>query len=119
MAEKRALIHNLKHETYVRIAKASYGVGVVAIRAIPAHTEPFATAHEDNSEFICLTAKNVALLPKPVRTMVDDFFVEHNGNYNVPSSGLNAINISYFMNHSDTPNVDVCESGGFLTNRKI
>ena len=104
-----ALVTSLRNETYARIARSSiHGVGVVAIRHIPKGALPFQTLSNSNDEIIDLYPNEIATLPKGVQTMVRDFFLRNDdGSYPVLNRGLNALDISFFMNHSETPNIAV------------
>ena len=58
--------------------------------------------------------------------IINDFFGsgDKKKKYDVLASGANNINVSFYMNHSDKPNIDIVEDDtsdyyGFRTNRRI
>ena len=52
--------------------------------------------------------------------MIKDFCAKEGNEYYVPNFGLNAINISFFLNHSPTPNIITLDDGNsFITAQMI
>ena len=57
--------------------------------------------------------------------MMDDFLgVDADGFYDIPSEGLNSLDVSFYMNFSDKPNIDIshntkCKFAIFITNKII
>lgn len=49
--------------------------------------------------------KEIAALPSAIKKMVKDFCPIRGDNYLVPDFGMNAIDISYYLNHSNRPNI--------------
>jgi len=99
-------------------------IGVYAIRDIPENTFPFKTllgycfAENPTIEI----NKNTQEIQE-VRSFLDEFFLGTD-EYPLPVLGPNSINVSYFLNHSDTPNivldtVDECEYTVYKTSRPI
>ena len=109
---KSKLIKHLKEDTWVRMAKTKYGAGLRAIRDIPKDTLIFKTptsmCNPDN--WIRLEEKEIRTLPKSVQDLVYDFGAVSGGPLSnkgpaiVPKQGLNSMDISNFMNHSEKPN---------------
>jgi len=104
------------------------GVGVIAIKNIPNGTNPFKIINNKNKtdNIITLDADDVSKVNKNVVKIIDDFFGSGNKKkiYDILESGPNNINISFYMNHSNKPNIDIIEDNtsnyyGFITNRKI
>ena len=60
-----------------------------------------------------------------VKKLVKDFFGANQNTYDVLYAGPNYINISYYLNHSDDPNLDLVQGENkngyldFITNRNI
>jgi len=107
--KKSDLLRNLREDTYTQIRPSKiHGVGVFAIKDIPEGVDPFVwTGNQVNSRTVILDEKEVANLPKPIR---DHFkrFVFMTGNekyYEVPAAGLNSLDVSWYLNHSDLPNL--------------
>jgi SET domain-containing protein len=121
---KEEIIKDLENNIYCRIQPSEIqGVGVFAIRNIPKGTNPFITY--TNVETVAIPEKEIMenkKIPSAVKEMVKDFYVIQDGNLYCDARSLNEINITYFLNHSDTPNLDVNEIDGesvFTANRDI
>lgn len=113
------LLHKLFEATYCRLRPSPiHEIGVFAVRDIPAGIDPFDGCYRGRS--IRLTEAELAGLHPGVRQMVDDYFVAYRGVVWACSRGLNGVDIQYYLNHSDTPNV-VARDGGswFVTARAI
>jgi SET domain-containing protein len=121
---KDEIIKDLENNIYCRIRPSKIqGTGVFAIRNIPKGTNPFITY--TNFETIAISVKEIMenkKIPDSVKEMVKDFYVIQNGNFYCDARSLNEIDISYFVNHSKTPNLDakdLDEETIFITNRDI
>ena len=123
------LINNLKNNVYCRIKPDGFGgVGVFAIKDIPKGVNPFKLSNGEciNYKIINVPKKVVSKLPTGVRKIVEAFYAfdEESKTYGIPQPGLNAQDISFYMNTSDKPNVQVVQSRkctmlSFKTNKKI
>ena len=118
---KEKILENLKN-TYCRIKTSNVdkgGVGIFAIRDIPKNTDPFYGA--PNQVWREFKISELKRIDKEVMKMIDDFFViEKDKTVYVPDGGLNAMNISYFLNNSQKPNVKTIDNGkNFITIRRI
>lgn len=118
-AKKQIILEKLKN-TYCRLMPSKIaGVGVFAIRDIPAGINPFKGANEP--EWIEFKMSELKELDKEILKMVDDFnVIEKDSTVLVPECALNGMDISFFVNNSDNPNLKT-EDGGFnfITLRKI
>jgi SET domain-containing protein len=122
---KTAKILNLLQNTFCRLkASKIEGVGVFAIRNIPKGINPFlgAASHKWHKFNIKDLKKK---LDKETLKMIDDFFViEKDGEVYIPETGLNGIDVSFFVNNSKNPNLKILENGKdsaltFVTARKV
>ncbi len=107
---KIKILENLKN-TYCRL-KASQieGVGVFAIKDIPKGKDPFLGITQP--KWYQFNVKEIKNLDKEVLKMIDNFFViEKNGSVYIPKTGLNGIDISFFINNSKNPNLKIVGSG--------
>jgi SET domain-containing protein len=102
------------------------GVGVIAMRDIPKGTNPFRHASGKSKLYhpTHVSKEDIADIPEPVKRMLNDFFSPHDGLYYIPKEGLNTIDISFYLNHSDAPNLTVlkqydCDFMAFRTNRDV
>lgn len=107
---KTQLLKNLKENVYCKIGRSNiHGVGVIAIRDIPRGTDPFVGHHEE--DYIVFTKEELKNIDDEVKKLIHDFFIIQGNKYLIPKSGLNGIDISYFMNHSNTPNIQTDAKG--------
>lgn len=131
MQRKTALIRNLESETFVRLAPSKIrgaGVGVIAVREIPKGTDPFKKATQSYQQVVPLHEDELRNVPPSVKRMISDFnHPEHTERglvYTLPASGLNTLDVSFYLNHSDTPNIEIYRKPGdpylaFRAKRKI
>lgn len=121
---KNKLIKHLENDIYCRIGVSKIsGVGVIAIRDIPKGIDPFKTLSKEKEEVVELNKDDIKKVDPNVKKILGDFFGNLN-TYDVLASGPNNINVSFYMNHSDTPNIDIIEKSnskymGFITNKNI
>ena len=121
---KKQFLESLK-EVWCRLAPVEHSgrrmVGVVAIRDIPRGTNPFINCdpHGDLLE-ITQGELEAADCDESVKVLVRDFCALQGGNYYAPDYGIDAIDKSYFLNHSKTPNLEVLAEGeDFVAARDI
>ena len=101
---KREEILNFLPSTYCRIKEYNiHGVGVHAVVDIEKGVNLFPDCVCDLSKIVKIKKEEVLHLDQSVRKMMSDFFIETKTHYFTTVS-LNRIDISYFLNHSDTPN---------------
>jgi SET domain-containing protein len=109
--KKRDIIKDLEKNIYCRIASSKIeGVGVFAIRKIQKGIRPLITFAD--VDVIPIPEKEISRnkkIPPPVKKMVRDFYAIRDGMIYFSAHGFNEIDISYFLNHSDRPNLDVEE----------
>jgi|SRR3989344_3331720 len=114
---KNKLLNNLKN-TYCRLKASKHGVGVFAERDIPKNTDPFMGCKR--ARWLKFSEKELVVLPKEVLKMVKDFYGSYGKYYLIPYHGLNGNDISFYLNHSENPNVFSTDKGeNFLTSKKI
>lgn len=129
------LLHHLKNKTYCRLGKSMvHGVGVFAIKKIPKGINPFTLSDQycNEGSISKIKVEDLQKLPKAIQTMVQDFFsplkkirqYKKNEYLYLPTLGLNSINISYYLNHSNHQNMNIefnkeCFYTTFTTKRVI
>ena len=108
-------------DVYCRIGKTKYGMGVVAIRPIPKGVDPFKRCDPFGGVLKIPEAELDAYpVPESVKNLVRDFCALQDGYYFAPDYGIDAVDKSYFLNHSRTPNMKVVRGGeAFVTARAI
>ncbi len=119
MIKKKDILKNLKN-TYCRLKPSKInGVGVFAIREIPRGVNPFQVLKKE--KWYTFKISDFKNFDKEILKMVDDFFViEKGGKVSIPDLALNGMNISFFLNNSEKPNLKPINGGLFFkTIRKI
>ena len=104
---KERLLRHWRTRTYPRLGVSKIsGVGVLAAQRIPAGTNPFPTHSRRHDSTMQLTPQDVAGLPAHVRKCVHDFFLaDEHGTFHVAKKALSELDVSFYLNHSETPNV--------------
>jgi len=101
---------------YARIGRSRiHGVGVVAIRDIPARTWVFAGEDE---RVVWVPRAEVRRLPRAFRQLYEDFGMLWGERVGVPRT-LNMLSVGWYLNHSPHPNVEADEDGRFHALRLI
>lgn len=115
---KKKIIGRLK-KTYCRLQPSKIaGVGVFAIRDIPKGASIFYGA--PRQRWFKFTNQEFANFDQGIKKMIDDFFPTDEKNYILaPRNGLNSMDISFFLNHSNKPNCRITEGSSFIATRKI
>ena len=105
------------HEgVYARIGLSDvHGVGVRAIRDIPAGTYVFTGESE---LVVWMSRAEVRRLPRAIRSLYEDFGMVSGDKLGVPPT-LNMLSVGWYVNHSDRPNVEADDHGRFFALRRI
>ena len=116
---RRDLLRNLFEQTYCRLRPSPiHGIGVFAIRPIPAGVDPFEGCYRGLSTK--LREADLVGMDPAVREMVRDYFVLWEGDIWACTRGLNAIDVQYYLNHSDNPDMVTLDGGShFLAGRDV
>lgn len=104
-----------------------HGVGVFAIIDIPKDTNPFEYPNKKcgNDKYIKVHKDELSNVHKNVIKILDDFLEKDDkGYYEIPANGLNSLDISFYMNFSEKPNMDItydkdCKFAVFKSNKII
>jgi SET domain-containing protein len=115
---KKQLFEHLSQGVYCHLGvSAVHGIGVFAIRAIPKGVEPLRSLIRfDDIKF---THKEIKKLPPGVRREIKMFCYYDDEHVHIPRIGLNAANLSVYLNHSKTPNVKFKKNGELVSLRAI
>ena len=127
MKKYKQLVRNLKNNVYCRIKPDSFGgVGVFAIKDIPEGVNPFKLSNGECLHYktIDVPEEVVNSLPTGVKKMVKDFYEKDNNSYGIPYEGINVNDITFYINESKYPNLDIissknCDMLIFKTNKVI
>lgn len=116
------LIRDLEKNVYCRLRPSKvHGVGIFAIRDIPKGTDPFRSflPYEFAAVDAALVFKNKKIDPA-VKKLADDMYSVEGGKLYLYKGGMNGIDISFFLNHSEKPNLAARKGGeAFMAVRKI
>ncbi len=116
------LIKDLEENVYCRLRSSSVaGVGIFAIRDIPMGINPLKNFLKYNYIEVDekLVFENEKISPE-VKDLVHDMYVIADGKLNLWEGGMNALDIGFFINSSDNPNM-IAEAEGeyFVAARDI
>ncbi len=101
---------------YARIGPSRiHGVGVRAIRDIPAGTLVF---QRESERVRWVSRAAVRRLPPAIRALYEDFGMVWGDQIGVPPT-LNMLSVGWYVNHSDRPNVAAGDDGRFRALRRI
>ena len=101
---------------YARIGSSrQHGVGVRAIRDIPAGTLVF---RGESERAVWVSRAAVRRLPGAIRQLYEDFGMVWGDRIGVPPN-LNRLSVGWYVNHSDRPNVEAGDDGRFRALRRI
>lgn len=116
---KRKILNSLKN-TYCRLQPSHIeGIGVFAIRDIPKGTNPFQRIRKET--WYKFKLSELSILGHEQLSLLEHFLADNNdGTVYISDSGLNGMDISYFQNNSDKPNMKTIDGGeNFVALRKI
>jgi len=115
---KKELLRHLTTEVYCRIGVSPlHGVGVFALRAIPRGLDPLPSWLENVG--VQFTHQELKLLPRGVKKQIKTFCYYDEDGFIIPSIGMNSFDMSIYLNHSKTPNVEMKKTGKFVTLRAV
>lgn len=116
--DKARILKHLQTEVYCRLGISPvHGIGVFAIKDIPKGAKPLVSLIKIK-EF-SFSKKEINKLPTSVKKEVRMFCYYDKDEYLIPSIGLNAMNMAFYMNHSKTPNVKYLKNNDIVALRKI
>lgn len=117
--DKSGFLKHLAEDIYIRIKPSLiHGVGIFAEKAIPKGSDPFRLYRP--LEWTALEKSDIKSLPDHVQKIISDFYAPDGRQTFMPINGLNVFDITFYINHSDTPNM-VSTDGGehFVATRDI
>ncbi|MCC6754601.1 MAG: SET domain-containing protein [Saprospiraceae bacterium] len=95
-----------------------HGVGVFALCEIPCGCTGMFS--KDPGEWVHLSYADVDELPGHARKLVEAYCLFDESGYFVPAGGFKAMDLSLFLNHSETPNIASIDDGAaFVALRDI
>lgn len=112
---KEHLLKELIHNTFVTLRPSKVaGTGVFAIRDIEKGCRAMFSKPDKNDGWVTLSRKEVEALPDHAKNLIENFCLFDDENYFVPDHGFKKIDLSLFLNHSDTPNLISIDDGEYF-----
>ncbi len=110
MSLKEKLYEHLRENVYCKLGVSPiHGIGVFALRDIPKGTHPLKSMVSNKEiKFSRVELKSV---PSTVRKHLNMFCLVEKGRVFAPEIGMNAVNLSIYLNHSKTPNLFYNDDG--------
>ncbi len=96
------------------------GIGVFALRDIEKGCRSIFSKPDKNDQWVTVSKEEVESLPAHAKLLIENYCLYDEANYFIPDCGFKKIDISLFLNHSDTPNLISIEDGNYFeTTRAI
>lgn len=115
MSSKAELLNELIHHSYVKLRPSAVaGIGVFALRPIPKGCREMFSKPNPSDQWQLLTHQEVENLPAHARLLVENYCLFDEQHYYVPQQGFKSLDVSLFLNHSDTPNVQSIDDGNYF-----
>lgn len=112
---KAELLHELSGNTWVMLKPSSIeGVGVFAVCNIPKGCRDMFGKPDAPEDWITVPKKEIESLPPHARFLVGNYCLYDEENYFIPAQGFKKMDVSLFLNHSDTPNIISVNEGDYF-----
>lgn len=112
---KEELLAEVKEHTYVMLKPSPIaGIGVMAIQDIATGCRDMFTKPDPQDMWITLSKKEVEALPPHAKLLIENYCLFDEEKYFVPDYGFKKIDVSLFLNHSDTPNIISINDGEYF-----
>ena len=103
----------LLSNTFAKLAPSNiHGIGLFAIRNIPFVQKLFEQILDDD-DYIFLKKEDLELFDKEVQNMVKSLYILEEKGVWVQRTGLNHLDYSYYINHSDEPNLTYIQNKNY------
>lgn len=112
---KQRLLEELSRNTYLVLRPSPVeGVGVFAATDIPKGCRDMFSAPDPDEQWIKITKEEWEQLPSHAQFLVGNYCLYDEEHYFVPEQGFKKMDLSYFINHSDTPNIISIDEGNYF-----
>jgi SET domain-containing protein len=112
---KQALLQQLATDTYVMLKPSAIeGVGVFAIRNIPKGCRHIFAPPDAPEDWLTVSKNEIEALPEHAQFLVGNYCLFDDENYYVPAHGFKKMDVSLYLNHSDTPNIASINDGDYF-----
>ena len=113
--KKQELLNELINNSYVMLRPSSIaGIGVFAIRDIPKGCRAMFSMPDVTDHWIKVSKQEAEMLPNHARSLIENYCLFDEENYFIPDYGFKKIDVSLFLNHSETPNVISIQDGDYF-----
>ena len=110
---KESLLNQLRKHTYVMIQPSGiHGIGVFAVKDIPKGCREMFS--KEMGEWSTIPRKEIDELPAHAKDIVENYCLYDEENYFVPAQGFKVMDLSLFLNHSETPNIVSVNDGEYF-----
>jgi SET domain-containing protein len=100
-------------EIYLQLRPSPvHGIGVFAIKDIPKGCRNMFS--KDQGEWMEIPIKEVEAMPAHLRSLIENYCLFDDLNYFVEASGYKKPDLSFFLNHSASPNIISLNEGEFF-----
>lgn len=118
MAPAPPVVARILEQTWCRLgASRIHGIGVIALRHMPAGFDPFPGTRRTRLDRATLA--ELRLLPPEVRGYALDFFAASRGVVSIPRYWPGCIEIGNYINHSDEPTLVTHDGYTMRTAREV
>ena len=112
---KETLLNELANNCWVMLRPSPVeGVGVFAIRDIPKGCRDMFGKPDPAAEWITVSRAEVDALPAHAQFLVGNYCLFDEDHYFIPAAGFKKMDLSLFLNHSDTPNIISINDGDYF-----
>jgi SET domain-containing protein len=112
---KAELLAELSSNTFVMLKPSPVeGIGVFAIKDIPKGCRQMFSKPDAAEEWLTISKKEIDTLPGHAQFLVGNYCLYDETNYFVPAQGFKKMDVSLFLNHSDTPNIISIHDGDYF-----
>ena len=103
---KEELLSELTYHSYAALRPSPIeGIGVFALRDIPKGCRDMFSKSSPDDKWITVSRGEMSALPAHTQWFIANYCLFDEENYYVPADGFKKIDVSLFLNHSDTANV--------------
>jgi SET domain len=112
---KAALLSELRSNIYIMLKPSPVeGIGVFAVTDIPKSCRDMFSKPDADEEWVTIPKSDIENLPQHAQFLVGNYCLYDDDNYFVPAAGFKKLDISLFLNHSDTPNIVSVNDGDYF-----
>jgi len=115
MTTKENLLNELTNNTFVMLRPSPVGgVGVFAIREIPKGCRSMFSNPDADEKWIKISRQEMEALPTFAQDIIVNYCLFDEDAYFVPETGFKKMDLSYYLNHSDSPNIISVNEGEYF-----